>query len=283
MNNLYRQLNRRTFMKIGAVAMALPGTLFAASQWKKIPIATQAWCVRKQMATDIPGTLTAVAKLGYEGIELENAFGKSGAQWRKYLDAAGLKACGFHHSLPELRGDKLKASIEFNQAIGNKNLILRSLPTEVYKSKDLLGKIATEINEIAEKVKPAGLRVGYHNHTADFNKFGEDYWWNLFADQTNKNVILQFDTGNASEMQGVTVLDFLKRNKGRTTLLHVKPFSKKNPDAYLGDDELDWKQIMTVVETVGGLEWYIIEYEREAFPPLVALKANLENFKKMRG
>jgi sugar phosphate isomerase/epimerase len=282
MNNSAFQLNRRGFLQASAAAMVLPGTLLAAPGWKNIPIATQAWCVRKQMATDVPGTLAAVAQLGYAGIELENAFGKPGSEWRKHLDAAGLKACGFHHSLDELRGDKLKASIEFNQAIGNRNLIIRSLPTDVYKSKELLAKTATEVNEIAKKLKPAGLRIGYHNHSADFNKFGEDYWWNLFADQTDKEVILQFDTGNASEMQGVSVLDFLKRNRGRTVLMHVKPFSKAKPDAYLGDDELDWKQIMTVVESTGGLEWYIIEYERDAFPPLEALKANLDRFKKMR-
>jgi hypothetical protein len=41
-------------------------------------------------------------------------------------------------------------------------------------------------------------------------------------------------------------------------------------------------EIMKTVETVGGLEWYIIEYERDAFPPLEALKANLDRFKKMR-
>ncbi len=282
MNNSKQNMNRRDFLTLSAAAALLPVSLAAAAKWKKIPIATQAWCVRKQMKDDIPGTLKAVAELGYQGIELENAFGKSGAEWRKYLDEARLKACGFHHSMNELRGDKLKASIEYNQAIGNRNLIIRSLPREVYTSKDLLLKTTTEINEIAAQLQPHKLRIGYHNHTTDFNKFGADYWWNLFADQTKKNVILQFDTGNASEMEGVSVLDFLKRNKGRTISMHVKPFSKKSPDAFLGDDELDWKQIMTTVETVGGLEWYIIEYERDAFPPLEALKANLERFKKMR-
>lgn len=282
MNQQTLPLNRRDFLRLGAVAALLPGSLTANAKWKKIPIATQAWCVRKQMKDDIAGTLQAVAQLGYQGIELENAFGKSGADWRNHLDASGLKACGFHHSLSELRGDKLKASIEFNQAIGNRNLIIRSLPKEVYNSKELLMKTATEINKIADKIKATGLRVGYHNHTTDFNKLGADYWWNVFADQTKKNVILQFDTGNASEMEGVTVLDFLKRNKGRTVSMHVKPFSKKSPAAFLGDDELDWPQIMKTVEAVGGLEWYIIEYERDAFPPLEALKANLDRFKKMR-
>jgi sugar phosphate isomerase/epimerase len=278
-------LDRRSFLHLStaaAVATVLPSVLHAAAKWKKIPIATQAWCVRKQMKDDIPGTLNAVAQLGYQGIELENAFGKSGTEWRKWLDDAKLKPCGFHHSMNELRGDKLQASIEFNQAIGNRNLIIRSLPKEVYTAKELLMKTAAEVNEIAEKLRPHKLRVGYHNHTTDFNKFGADYWWNLFADATKKNVILQFDTGNASEMEGVDVTDFLKRNKGRTVSMHVKPHSKKNPDAYLGDDELNWKQIMTIVESVGGLEWYIIEYERDVAPPLEALKDNLERFKKMR-
>ena len=53
-----------------------------AAAWKKIPIGTQLWCVRKQLATDIPGTLNALGALGYEAVELENAFGKSGAEWR---------------------------------------------------------------------------------------------------------------------------------------------------------------------------------------------------------
>jgi sugar phosphate isomerase/epimerase len=181
-----------------------------------------------------------------------------------------------------LQGDKLQTAIEFNQAIGNDRLIVRSLPKDVYTSKAELLKVASTLNEISEKLKPAGLRVGYHNHTSDFNKIEGEYWWNLFADQTRKNVILQFDTGNASEMEGVSVLDFLKRNKGRTISMHVKPFSKAKPDAFLGADELKWNEIMKVCETVGGIEWYIIEYERPEHPPLDALRANYQNFLKMR-
>jgi sugar phosphate isomerase/epimerase len=64
--------------------------------------------------------------------------------------------------------------------------------------------------------------------------------------------------------------------------MHVKPFSKKNPDAYLGADELDWPAIMKASETIGGVEWYIIEYERENVPPLESLKANFDSLKKLR-
>jgi sugar phosphate isomerase/epimerase len=277
---------RRDVLKLGgaaAAAVALaPLAHLRAAAWKKVPIGTQLWCVRKQLATDIPGTLNALGAMGYEAVELENAFGKSGAEWRTHLDAAKLKACGFHHRLSELQGDKLAASVEFNQAIGNRNLIIRSLAPPVYTSADLLKKTADEVNEVAEKLKAHQMRVGYHNHTTDFNRIDGEYWWNRFADQTAKDVVLQFDTGNASEVEGVTPQALITRNAGRTISMHVKPFSKKDPNAYLGADELDWPAIMTAAETVGGIEWYIIEYEREGVPPLESLKANLELFKKLR-
>ena len=116
-------VTRRDALKLGGAAAAtllLPGTRATAGTWKPIPIGTQLWCVRQQLAKDIPGTLKALGAMGYEGVELENAFGKSGAGWKGHLDAARLKACGFHHTLAELSGDKLASSVEFNQAIGNR-------------------------------------------------------------------------------------------------------------------------------------------------------------------
>jgi sugar phosphate isomerase/epimerase len=275
---------RREVLRLGGAAAAsvLLAPAARAAAWKKVPNATQLWCVRKALATDIPGTLSALGAMGYEAVELENAFGKSGAEWRKHLDAAGLRACGFHHRLSELQGDKLAESVAFNQAIGNRNLVIRSLPPGVYDSAELLKTTAAAVNEVAERLRPQGMRVGYHNHTTDFNRIDGEYWWNRFADQTSKDVMLQFDTGNASEMEGVTPQALIRRNPGRTVSMHVKPFSKKDPNAYLGADELDWPAIMAAAETVGGIEWYIIEYEKEGVPPLEALKANLALFKKLR-
>jgi sugar phosphate isomerase/epimerase len=279
-------LSRRDALKRGGAAaasvMLAPVMRASAAEWKPIPIGTQLWCVRIQLANDIPGTLKALGGLGYQAVELENAFGRSGDEWKAHLDAANLRACGFHHRLSELQGDQLAASVEFNQAIGNRNLIIRSLAPEVYTSSDLLKKTADEVNEVAEQLRPHDMRVGYHNHTSDFNRIDGEYWWNRFADQTSKDVILQLDTGNASEMEGVTPQSLITRNAGRTISMHVKPFSKKDPNAYLGADELDWPAIMTAAENVGGIEWYIIEYEKEGVPPLEALGANLELFEKLR-
>ena len=284
---MHRHPTRRDILEPGGTAAAstmlvpappVPGL----AAWRKIPIVTQLWCVRKQLATNIPGTLSALAAAGFDAVKLENAFGKPGAEWRKHLDASKLKSCGFHHTLGELQDEKLAATVEFNQAIGNPYLNIRSLPEATYESADLLKKTADAVNEAAEQVKPDKMRVGYHNHFADFNRIGGDYWWNRFADATSRDVILQLGTGNASELTGVRLVDLVRRNGGRTVTMHVKPYSKKNPDANLGADELDWPGIMTAVESVGGLEWYIIKYEREGVPPLESLEANFKRFKKTR-
>ena len=284
---------RRDVLKLGGAAAAsiavsplveaASAAGLAAPAYKTIPIGTQAWCVRTQLRADIPGTLASVSKAGFELLELENALGKSGAEWKAALDAAKLKPAGFHHNLTDLFPDKLPATIEFNQALGNQNLIIRSLPPAVYNSVDMLKQTADTINGVAEKLKPHKLRVGYHNHTTDFNRLDGEYWWNRFADLTAKDVVMQFDTGNASEKEGVDLLEILKRNPGRVKSMHVKPFSKASPNAFIGADELPWAEIMTVAETVAGVELYIIEYEKETGkPPIDDLTANLAAFKKLR-
>ena len=150
---------RRDALKLGGAAAASvllsPVARVVRRRGRRVPIGTQLWCVRKQLATDIPGTLNAIGALGYEAVELENAFGKSGAEWRAWLDAAKLRPCGFHHRLSELQGDKLAASVEFNQAIGNRNLIIRSLAPPVYTSADLLKQTADAVNEIAGEAEAA--------------------------------------------------------------------------------------------------------------------------------
>jgi hypothetical protein len=49
--------------------------------------------------------------------------------------------------------------VELNQAIGNRNLIIRSLAPSIYTSAELLKKTADEVNQVAERLKPHGMRV----------------------------------------------------------------------------------------------------------------------------
>ena len=101
---------------------------------KRIPIALQLYSVRNECKKDWPGTLAAVAKMGYEAVEFAGYYQTPARELRKMLDDLGLKAAGTHIGLEALLGDELARTIEFNRTIGNDFLIVPGLPKEQTES-----------------------------------------------------------------------------------------------------------------------------------------------------
>lgn len=275
-------VGRRSFIKQLAGVAALPLALPYQEQGEGNPveIGVQLYCVRHELAKDMPGTLAALAEMGFKWVEFADYFGHSAAELRRRLDAAGLKCCGTHIYLDDLLGGKLIDTVYFNHVLGNPNLIVRWLGEERRRSREAFQSTIDDFNQIADRIKPFGMRVGYHNHDYIFDRFDEERLWDLLAEGTGSDVILQLDTGNAARA-GQNVVELLQSHPGRTVSMHVKPYSAKDETAFLGRDELDWSRILQVCRTTAGTRWYIVEYEEEGVPPLEALKENLRLFKDL--
>jgi sugar phosphate isomerase/epimerase len=95
--------------------------------------------------------------------------------------------------------------------------------------------------------------------------------WDIFFSRAKRDVLIQYDIGNAAHT-GADARTYLKKYPGRVASVHVKPFSKANPNALIGDDELPWPDIFKLCENVSGVKWYIVEYERENEPALVSVE-----------
>jgi sugar phosphate isomerase/epimerase len=276
-----QSISRRTFLKTGAAAAAFAGAhptaLLAAEAYggNKIPFGLQLYSVRNECAKDLVGTVTAVAKMGYKAVEFAGYHGRDAKMLRKLLDDVGLKCCGTHIGLDTLLGDHLPKTIEFNRTLGNSFLIVPSLPGKYTKTHQGWLDAADAFNEIADKAKPHGMRVGYHNHNIEFKPLEGEVPWDTFFNRTKKDVVIQFDMGNGVAEGGDPVV-YLKKKPGRVASVHVKPFSKAKPNALIGDDEQNWPEIFRLCETVAGVEWYIIEYESDAYPPLVSVEKTLQ-------
>jgi len=240
-------------------------------------IGVQLYSVREDCAKDFPGALARVAKMGYDGVEFAGYYDRTAKDVRKMLDDNGLACCGTHTRIETLQDDALKATVEFNRVIGNKYLIVPHADP-----KDRAGwlKLAGQLNEIADNLRPHGMQTGYHNHAFEFQPLpdGEKPWDVLFAN-TKRDVIMQFDAGNA--MPGGEAPYYLKKFPGRAVTFHVKPWSKTNPKALIGEDDLPWQEIFKVAETVGGTEWYIVEFEVAAVPAMEAIDRCLKALRKM--
>jgi len=247
----------------------------------KIPMALQLYSIRDDAAADLPHVLEAVAKMGYQGVEFAGYYGFTAEELRRLLDANGLEAAGTHIGLETVLGAELQRTVDFNKTIGNEFLIVPGLAPEHTSSKAAWLKTATIFSEVAAKLKPIGLRTGYHNHHTEFTPIeGKDLPWDLFFGNTTADVVMQFDTGNAMH-GGADARPFLARYPGRAITVHLKEYSATNDQALIGEGDIPWDDIFRLCETSGGTEWYIVEQESYAYPPMECVDRCLQNLRKM--
>jgi sugar phosphate isomerase/epimerase len=249
----------------------------------KIPVALQLYSVREDCARDLPGTLKAVANMGYDGVEFAGYYGRSAGELRELVDDLGLQVAGTHIGIDTLLGDELEKTVEFNRVLGNRFLVVPALPEERRNSKAAWLETARLMNEIAERVKVEGMLVGYHNHAIEFQPVNGDLPWDVFFGATVPDVVMQLDTGNAMH-GGVSsdgILEILKRYPGRAVTVHLKEFSSTDEKAVIGEGDTRWKDFFSLCETVGGTEWYIVEQESYAYPPLECVKRCIDNLREM--
>src|SRR5215831_4847701 len=257
-----------------ALGLGLPHSTHGA-QTGKIPIGLELYSLREECKKDLPGMLAAVAKIGYKGVEFAGYHGRNAKELRTMLDDNGLVACGTHTPYESVLGDKLKETVEFNKTIGNKFLIV---PWMTSKSKQEWLDKAKLFNELADKVKPEGMFVGYHAHAHDFEKFDGEVAWDIFFGNTKPEVIMQLDTSNCRD-GGADPVAVLKKYPGRARTIHVKA-NGGGPEAVIGEDKINWKEVFAFCEGPGKTDWYVVEHETSK-DPLDAVKRSFEALRKL--
>jgi sugar phosphate isomerase/epimerase len=244
-------------------------------QDRRIPVGLQVYSVRQQAAKDLAAVLAAVSRIGYKGVEFAGYYDHKAADIRKMLDDNGLVACGTHTPYESILPEKLAETIEFNQTIGNKYLIV---PWMQGKTKQEWLDKAKLFNDVAEKVKPHGMWVGYHAHAHDFQKIGDQSAWDIFFGSTRKEVVMQLDTSNCVE-GGADPVEVLKRYPGRARTIHLKA-NGGGPEAVIGEDKVNWSEVFKFCEGEGQTEWYIVEHESSK-DPMDAVKRSFDALKSM--
>lgn len=286
-NEALDAMTRRSFLGLaGAVPLALAiGEPRGAAAARRIPLAVQLYSVRDDCARDFDAALEQVAAMGFEGVEFAGyyKYADRGPELRKRLDALKLKAAGTHTGLETLQGDALKKTIDFHQALGCRFLVVPSNPAFVDPEKSKA--LADTFNQIAERLKPLGMACGYHNHTNEFKKDGDKTFWDLFAERTSKDVILQQDCGWTAAA-GFDPAAYVKKYPGRTRTTHFKPYARPGDPvkkAILGQDSVDWAGVYAACASVGGTDWIVVE--QEIYPdgktPMACTRESLAGLKKI--
>lgn len=246
----------------------------------KPKVGVQLYSVREDCKRDLPCTLAEIAKIGYRGVEFAGYYDYDAKTLRHMLDENGLECCGTHIGLEALLGENLERTTEFHLTLKCNYLIVPGLPEERRASLSAWRETAQLFNEIAELLKPYGLRTGYHNHWIEFQPMEGELPWDAFFSNTTPDVIMQIDTGNALH-GGAHAEPFVHKYPGRALTVHCKEFSNANPNAVIGEGEVHWSEFFDACERVGRTEWYIVEQETYAKTPIETIRLCFEAMKRM--
>ncbi len=279
-----RQISRRAFLAAAAVS-PFAGSVLASALQKNIPVGLELYSVRNELTKDLPATVTAVAKMGYQVVEFYAPY----FEWtpaqakdvRKLLDDLGIECRSTHNNAPSFTADGLKKATELNQIIGSKYIIMAS-PGRV-SGLDDWQRVAGELTQTADRLRPLGLATGYHNHQAEWRPVDGKRPMDVIAAGTPRDVVLQFDVGTCVEV-GEDPVAWITANPGRIKSVHCKDWGKGEGRGYavaFGEGDVPWKRVFEAAESTGGVEYYLIEQEVSP-DELAMVRRCLENWKKLR-
>ncbi len=272
-------LTRRHFLALSA---ALPWALSARAS-TSIPVGLELYSVRGELKKDPAATVRAVAQMGYQVVEFYSPYfdwsESQTKQMRKLLDDLGIRCLSTHNSEAYLSAQNLARTRDMNLVLGSKYVVQAS--TDEKTSLDQWKPVADRLNSAAEKLEPSGLKVGYHNHQPEFTPIGGQRPIEILAKNTKSSVMLQLDVGTCLEA-GSDPVAWIRANPGRIRSIHCKDWSRDPGKGYavlFGEGVADWKGIFEAAESVGGVEYYLVEQEGSRYSELDTARKCLEAFR----
>jgi sugar phosphate isomerase/epimerase len=254
----FLHLSRRCLL---AAFAATPLVVFGKK--KHIPVGLELYSVREELKKDLPATLETVAKQGYECVEFFSAYFDWTPDYAKtvrtQLDSLGLKCYSTHNGLKSYSAEGMEKAIELNGLLGARYIVLASAGDP--KTADGWKKVAETLNQGNEKFQKSNFHAGYHNHNVEWHEVDGQRPMDILAKETDKSVVLQLDVGTCVEA-GQDPVAWIEKNPGRIKSLHLKDWSAAGGYKVLfGEGSAPWKKIFAAAESVGGVEYYLIEQE----------------------
>ncbi len=275
-------LSRRSFLALSA---ALPFALRTRAA-SSIPMGLELYSVRNALKQDLEGTVRAVAQMGYQGVEFYAPYfdwtEAQTKQTRKLLDDLGIRCFSTHNDASCLGKDKIARARDMNLILGSKYVVVASAKPD--PGPDGWNAVADLLNAAADALEPAGLKTGYHNHDLEFTPADGHRPIETIAKRTKPSVMLQLDVGTCIEA-GSDPVAWIRSNPGRIHSLHCKEWSPDPGKGYtvlFGEGVAKWKDIFAAAESVGGVEYYLMEQEGSRLSELDTARECLKSYRALR-
>ena len=311
-------VTRRAFLGTAAAVSCLAATTgFAAPAQRRRFFARHHLAVGLQLYTlgeapyrDLDGTLAAVARIGYRAVEPVGLMRRTVAELRAALDRAGLSCPSTHVPLqadpsggPTLAGDIGRLAADMHR-LGVTYVVVPIFPIPAriggpHQGEDGLHfltragremtaddwrRTAAQLNEKGAALQREGLGLAYHNHNAEFARYGSETAYDLLLAHTDPDTVsFEMDVGWVAAA-GVDPIPLLHSHRERFRLMHVKDIKAstvpnnafKMDPADVGSGTLDWRAILPAGYEVGVRHYYVEQEPPFPGPRMAAARADYE-------
>ena len=248
-------------------------------------ISVQLYTLRDQLQIDLAATLAELRRIGYTRIEHAGFVGRTAAQFRAALDAAGLRATSGHAGIPQpFDAAAWQRTLEDAHVVGNRFIVhaFFGLDSTGQPIRDaaVYSAFARDLNRAGALAKRAGLQFGYHNHHLEFVKQsgGRRTGFDILTAETDPDLVhLEVDLYWAWRGAADPV-DLIQRHRGRIRQVHVKDMDVSTanftsaPFADAGSGLIDFGRIFDLAREAGLAE-YIVERDDAGSPPRTPAQA----------
>jgi sugar phosphate isomerase/epimerase len=244
-----------------------------------LPIGCQTWPVRQTIGKDLDGTLRGLAAMGYQNIEMcsppdykDLGFGPLRAipakELAEKIHAAGLACESCHFPFSGLKAHP-EERIAWSKEMGLKQMIISTfwLPKDATMADWM--RAADEANQLGERVRAAGMQLGFHNHDFEFHKIAGDLIYDkLMGEFDAKLIKMQFQVSVIS--LGYQAADYFEKYPGRFQSIHLQDWSPTGKkEVTLGQGVVDWNKLFAAAKKT-GVKNYFVELDGDGLRDSVA-------------
>jgi sugar phosphate isomerase/epimerase len=280
-------MNRRSMLRtvsfsalaVAAVPGVVPGLLFASEGRRIERIGVQLYTVRDLLAADPPGTLDAVAGMGYVEVETAGYAGLTPQAFAVTLKNAGLDAPSAHVPLTDIESAPERL-LEAAAIVGHRYLVVPWLDPALRVSTDSYAQVAEVLNGFGEACAGQGIQLAYHNHDFEFAPFDDVVPYDLLLERCDPNLVkFELDLFWAAKA-GADAAAYFRAWPGRFPLCHVKDMTAAGEMVAVGDGRIDFAALFDAGAT-GGLKHYFVEHDNPE-EPLASIRRSFESVQAIR-
>ncbi len=238
----------------------------------KGPIGLELYSLREQLAKDVPSTLDRVRDFGFQYVEVGNTYKLAPEEFRKQLEARGLKPVSGLYDYARYRDD-VEGVAKEAKALGLQYVGCAWIAhkTGSFNEADMRGAIEV-FNRAGAALAKHGLKFFYHTHGYEFQPYGDGTLFDLMMKETKPEFVrYQMDIFWIVH-PGQDPVKLLEKYGNRFELMHVKDMRKGTPtglltgksditnDVAFGTGIMKWPEILKAAQKA-GVKWYFIEDE----------------------